>query len=301
MKSAISLSLDTDIRVKKYKKCGEVTVEAAFKNVVLDAGRASLLSRIMNANSNTDNAPKYLFLGTGTTTPMASDPGLESPASGLPGKRAASFGHMVDSPTGGHVKYTTRMRFDYDEGEAEGTWTELGLAFGESYTEPYNRSLFKDENGSPISITVLSDEYLQVFIDLIIYVPWGEVASGSFIYDGHQHTWSLVGDNYYSMAGYANPFRDQGVFNDPIISDLARGSDGDYSFSRDVENATVSIQLHVRHGEERQISTIQLRNARTLHPQRTHHIYFDPPIHKKYEDRLFGEIEYSLDIGEVPE
>lgn len=300
MKGAMKLSLDTNIHVRKGRRGSGIAQEMSFKNVVLNIGRTSLLSRIMNDDSNADNAPMYLYLGTGTTTPTPDDPGLESPSSSLSGKRAAHSSHDGDDSLETHLKYTSTLRFDYEEGEAEGTWTELGLAFGESYNEPYNRSLFKDKDGNPVSITVLSDEYLQVFVDLIMYVPFGEVASGTIVYDGNQHSWLLVGDRF-NGPGATSPFRDLGIFNRPNVVGLENGADNDYSRSIDVENATVKIDLHVRHGQEIEIEEVRLTAYRVLRPERTHHVYFDPPILKKYEDRLFGEIEYSLDIGEVPE
>lgn len=298
MKSTIGIALDTNIRVKKFASNGSLVEERDFKNVVLDVGWDSLMRRVMDDNSE----PEYLFLGTGTTEPSASDPGLESPSSSLPGKpRSNSRDLGAGEHDEDHWWWRTRHRYDYDAGEAEGTWTELGLAYDESYSEPYNRSLFRDENGDPISITVLSDEYLQVFVDLIMYTPTGVVAEGDISYDGQVHTWTVEYDDRTSQGwmGSKTPWHyDSGYLNRVEISGLS--NDSDYTYSLTPEEARGELELHVRHGEDFDLGGIILRND-FIWQNTSYRITFDPPLHKKAEDRLFGTMTWQIIRAELPE
>lgn len=141
-------------------KGGAVTYDNTFPNVVLDVG-------FDNFWSNPSGPLKrdffsHLFLGTGTTAPTRQDAGLEARSGTLAGKGRVSYEET--SGNAAEYKYQRHVaRFDYGEGEAEGVWTELGLAESTSYNIPFNRSLIKDENGNPISLTILSDEYLTVY------------------------------------------------------------------------------------------------------------------------------------------
>ena len=298
MKNTIGIALDTNICVKKLSANGELVEELKFKNVVLDTGWDSFMRRVMDG----DSEPRFLFLGTGTTEPSASDPGLESPSSSLPGKPRSNGRSLAGGEhDANHWWWRTRHRYDYDAGEAEGTWTELGLAYDQAYSEPYNRSLFRDENGDPISITVLADEYLQVFVDLIMYTPAGVVAEGEIVYDGQVHTWTVEYDNskWQGWLGSKTPwYYNSGYLNRIDISNLTNGSDFTYSLTR--EEARGELELHVRHGEDIDLSGIVLRNDFTWR-NTIYRITFDPPLHKKAEDRLFGTMTWQIVRAEVPE
>lgn len=155
------------ITIQKHRKGEEPHWQSDFKNIVLDAGWENL-KYFLSIEKYGIAKQFYLFLGTGTTAPTPQDPGLESLSSTLGGKYNNNDAIEYGGESGGRSP-TVRLKFEYAEGEAEGVWTELGLAFDEQYSRPYNRSLIKDEDGNPTSLTILSDEFLTVYVTLTMH------------------------------------------------------------------------------------------------------------------------------------
>lgn len=161
------------VQVIRSNKAGEVIQSLEFDNAVLDSGLAELFRRWCSsgmswtAGTTPMNLARYLFLGTGATEPTTGDTGLENRSGTLAGKlqtnntEAHDWGNTIDF-NNDYYDIWYQFRFGYGEGEAEGVWTEVGLG-DENYSHPLTRALFRDENGQPISLTILSDEYLTVF------------------------------------------------------------------------------------------------------------------------------------------
>lgn len=174
-------------KIEKFKADGSKNYETEFKNTVLNVGWDHLLNRVLSSiNGSSDIEPRYLYLGTGTSEPTPSDLGLQNVSTTVPGKirtGGPSFSaSRFDEENQKRISSVT-MEFNYGEGEAEGIWTEIGTAFDSNYVEPFNRSLIKDENGNPRSITILSDESLRVTVTLEIAVT-SEVFHGSTTFNG---------------------------------------------------------------------------------------------------------------------
>lgn len=154
------------VHVQKFSKNMELIQELRFPNVVLAVGWENMKATFPGGRLY----PEYLYLGTGTTKPKTNDLGLQNISPTLPGKYrfSVSLGGVNTSSE----RYSScTLRFDYAEGEAVGTWTELGLGYNTTYITPFNRALFKDETSTPIAITVLADEYLRVFFTLNMHLP----------------------------------------------------------------------------------------------------------------------------------
>lgn len=148
-----------------------------FDNLVLDAGWASLLAR--TGDDDGDMVPRWLSFGTGDGDPHPGQGGLEQRVASSE-KQASSveYGGFVDATT--LTAYSEAVvRFDYEAGELTGdNWSELGLAYGEGYSEPYNRALIRDENREPVPLVVLSDEPVTVYVRLRLYMTgWGSTVS----------------------------------------------------------------------------------------------------------------------------
>lgn len=201
MKLSGGVALEGFFKVEKHKDGVGKVWESEFENVVLDVGWANIV-----ANPHGILYPEYLYLGTGTSEPAATDTGLENVSGTLPAKQRYSRSFASSLP-GTHAEVV--LGFQYGMGEAEGVWTELGLAYGDTYTTPYNRSLFRDANGNPISLTVLSDEYLNVFVALRMYVSGPTSNTGSFDYNGttHSYTIQVDGDSDFSLTSTSDSMR----------------------------------------------------------------------------------------------
>lgn len=160
---------------------GEVEIQVGdrrrrFDNLVLDRGWGSLASRSDGPDGSM--VPRWLSFGTGDSDPHPSDSGLEQ-------RMAASEKEATSVAYGGLINATVFdayseavVRFDYAAGELTGdNWTELGLAYGSGYSEPYNRALIRDESRVPVPLVVLSDEPVTVYVRLRLHFNggWGRV------------------------------------------------------------------------------------------------------------------------------
>lgn len=209
IKATLGVGLSGHFRVVKTKRTGEKTLDLSFNNLVLDVGWDNLSSEKIANTSNPGGSfaywnPKHLFLGTGTTEPSPTDTGLQSVSATLPGKEG-SFANSYDNL---NKTADVDCTFSYGEGEAEGVWTELGLSFDSAYSKPYNRSLFRDGAGNPISITVLSDEYLTIYVNIRAY--FNDITSaGTFTYNGsavgYSVKWARDGISAWWKRGFSGP------------------------------------------------------------------------------------------------
>lgn len=177
------------ILIKKHGPGGDVRWKSGFDNIVLDVGWNNLINNVDQTN-RWAHVPKYLYLGSGTTEPAATDSGLESASGTLPGKLRSGTSIGGSSTTDRYA--SVNQTFVYGQGEAEGVWTELGLAYGSTYTEPYNRSLIRDDLGNPISLTILSDEFLTVYVELRMYFPDTGSITGQLDYNGQAIDWTAT-------------------------------------------------------------------------------------------------------------
>ncbi len=236
--------------VQKRDRNKNLIQEFKFSNIVLDLGWDSFASRWPGYFG--DLPPKYLFLGTGTSEPAATDSGLESVSSTLAGLLRSAASYSGEDDPNGSWEYTSiTQTFEYGEGEAEGTWTELGLAYNQDYTEPYNRSLFRDENGNAISIEVLSDEFLTVFVEtgLYLYYPADITVdyNGSpitFSSDFHYIWYNTTTGKYFL---WPSGFPAKAV---TAIDPVKGGYAFSQSMTRDVANMTATADIVIDPGTE---------------------------------------------------
>lgn len=210
LEASFGMALSGHYVLQKKNKYGDVTFETEFDNIVLDVGWDNFKARIASSSNDDKNAqPKYLYLGSGSTEPQVTDTGLESVSATLPGKLRSSDTYSRQYFSGGVGWTSVTQTFNYGSGEAEGVWTELGLAYQSTYTEPYNRSLIRDQAGVPISITVLSDEYLTVYVTLKLYFVQPTGQSTTITYNGQQSTvtWEIQNDIFHGNTGEINAWR----------------------------------------------------------------------------------------------
>lgn len=276
------------VHVIKHNASGEVVLDKKFDNHVLDSGMDFLITHMVGMTDYRNALAfqmNHLFLGSGTTEPAFSDTGLESRSGTLAGKKALSksddYVYSSTLPRVGHADeenhvYWTEITFNfqYAQGEAEGVWTELGLADDLSYTNPVTRALFRDENGDPISLTVLSDEYLTVFYTVRFEDGMGSPQTGTLDVSGQSVGYEVVqikGNNSYSHTGwlsdydgentqYGNGYKNSGLWSiyfpfcaaSPVIEALDPVPTGEIdvytqthtrSASYDAATKTISLQI----------------------------------------------------------
>ena len=122
-------------------------------------------------------------VGSGQTSPNVNDTALAA----FVAQTSAVLGSsqvIGASPTEPYYGFTRRT-FRFPMGAAQGNLSEVGIRGLASNL--FSRSLIKDVNGNPTTITVLANEFLDVTYELRVYAPTADVTSqftiGSDTYD----------------------------------------------------------------------------------------------------------------------
>ena len=127
-----------------------------FPNLILNGG----LDR-MGAN------PDYLSwcqVGSGSTAPVAAQTALVNRIAGTSTQQNNVSGAQASAPYYGWYRRTYR----FAQGVAAGNLSEVGVGWATSGSL-FSRALILDGGGSPTTITVLSDEVLDVTYELRRY------------------------------------------------------------------------------------------------------------------------------------
>ena len=164
-------------QVEKYRSDGTITYKGPlFNNIVLDVGLDSWSGIELAGFSGLTN---QLNVGTGSSEPSTGQTGLDS--------YTAHTNDIIDESmtsdyTTDPVYISLWRKWEFPIGSCTGNLTELGLSDsgGENY---FNRQLFRDEYGNPVTITVLDDEGLRVDGTVFVYAPLlpSEQITGSFL------------------------------------------------------------------------------------------------------------------------
>jgi len=128
-------------------------------------------------------------VGSGSTPPTVSDVWLESQIA-VSGSAASG---VVDPPasinTSAPYDATTFIARRFNTGEATGNISEVVVAWGTTSGTAYARQLVRDEFGAPATITVLSDETLDVYYGITLYPPYSDPDQvGDFSIGGNSHS-----------------------------------------------------------------------------------------------------------------
>lgn len=129
-----------------------------FPNLILDQG----LNRM-----GTGIFMSCCQVGSGSTAPSNTNTALEAYVAGTNTIHASVDGTAASAPYYGYKRRTYRFGL----GVAEGNLSEVGVGWTTTTGNLYSRSLIKDGGGSPTTITVLADEYLDVIYELRAYAP----------------------------------------------------------------------------------------------------------------------------------
>lgn len=156
---------------------GSVTL-AEFDNLILDNG----LNMIMgSANNSPYGVFNDVFVGSGSTPAAVNQSAMVSLIAGQTADTPWSNGFVAavgEARTYGYSRLTKQ----FGQGAAAGNISEVGI--GSSSANLFSRSLVKDSQGNPTTITVLADEYLTVVYELRRYPPADITTSVFAILDG---------------------------------------------------------------------------------------------------------------------
>lgn len=279
---------------KKDKETGELVLQrstAWSDNIITDDALDAM------ASGTSLTSAGNIQVGTGTTPETASDTSLESPG---PSEGSASTQTGTTYPTSPYYAYR-RFTYNYDEGAAEGTWTEVGKWSGAVGSSVFtSRSLFKDELGNPTSITVLADEILRIVYEARRYAPETDVEVTVDGYDLTIRAADVDSNNSWSaLARLPNSSTQARLYTGTIGAINARPSGSAYTAS------TSSTQTYVPGSFESVVDwswntskandTLQSLVIGFVASSTSFQIGFDPAIVKTSDDVL--EITSKMTLG----
>lgn len=135
-----------------------------FPNLITDYG--------LNGMGSGTGSGQYCRVGSGSTTPANSDTALVTQvASAI--RQSVTVGNNSPSPYYGWW----RGVFEFAVGTAAGNISEVGISGSTTGANLISRALIRDSGGTPITLTVLSDEILRVTYEFRVYVIETDVTS----------------------------------------------------------------------------------------------------------------------------
>ena len=135
-----------------------------FPNLVLNQGLDQFGTNTSNSYSTQAGIMTYVSVGTGSVAPAATDTTLTNFLASQY-KKSATAGNDA---AGRYAWY--RVIYEYAVNAATGNLSEIGVG---TSTVLVAKSLIKDGNGDPTTITVLSAEALRVSYELRVNIPTG--------------------------------------------------------------------------------------------------------------------------------
>lgn len=157
MKFNVGMSIHARFKLVVSNASGEVTRETGwFNNLVLDAGLAQMSKGDWFTNCN---------VGTDGTEPKVTDTKLLAHRATTTTVESRTFGADLEA---GYR--WTKIRWRFPQGAASGNLAEVGcgwVAYPDNLC--WNRALIKDASGDPTTITVLGDEFLDVYTEVRVY------------------------------------------------------------------------------------------------------------------------------------
>lgn len=158
---------------------GSRKVRAEFENLITDSG--------LNAIGSTgiSTARNFFYVGTGSTPPSVSDSNMDNFVAATSSNEETNQTSQTSSPPY-YLSFLQKKRFG--QGDAAGNLAEVGAgSSGSPSGNLFSRALIQDSGGNPTTITVLSDEFLDVTYELRIYPDTddavGTVMIGGVTYD----------------------------------------------------------------------------------------------------------------------
>ena len=159
-----------------------------FPNLILNTGLDHY-----GAATHLGTALSYAYVGTGTSTPVATQTQLDnrlgggSPASRGRSSSASNIAAGIEHEDPYYVY--RRRRFQFDAGNATGNLTEIGVGSLTTGLNLFSRALIVDEHGDPTTLTVASDEILRAEYELRVNIPINDVG-GVLTLDGVSTNWA---------------------------------------------------------------------------------------------------------------
>jgi hypothetical protein len=161
------IQVNTNVGVKGFFKFEAVNLKTGRKRVLADW----FPNLVTDVGLNRIGSGAYFsacHVGTDNTAPLVSDTILGGFVAGSSTIQASNYGAQSTAPYYGWATVTYR----FAEGAATGNLSEVGTASARTNggaTVLFSRALILDELGDPTTVTVLSDEVLDVSYEIRLY------------------------------------------------------------------------------------------------------------------------------------
>jgi hypothetical protein len=168
--------------MKDGKEVSKRVVADWFPNLITNQGLDYLVDDnevFTNILPATTWAFVYCSVGTGNTTPAFTDTSLANFLVHTT-TRLSTVGDVVTSGSPYYKSWVTTFRFA--EGDAAGNLAEVGVGWASNTL--FSRALILDGVGSPTTITILSDEVLDVEYEYRVYPKETDV-TGTVVFTGN--------------------------------------------------------------------------------------------------------------------
>jgi len=183
------------------------TVAPWQNNLITDTG----MDNFGNSGATTSLPPQYsgyCRVGTGAVpVPAVGDAALVAHVAEAGALQFEERGVGGDGSAGDPYYKFSRRTYRFGIGIAEGILAEVGAGMALGTGDLTTRSLIKDGNGDPITVTVLFDEILDVTYEFRFYQPVLTDVTGTIVIDSQTFDWvirpAVVG--YLSVAGSTGP------------------------------------------------------------------------------------------------
>lgn len=254
MQFAIQNQVCAKFKLITKKKDQSISSETEwFDNIVLDTG----LNR-MSVGTWIDRC----CVGSGNSTPIASNTALDNIIASTTTKLSvATSSNTTTSPYYWAVKVTWR----FGEGIAAGNLSEVGLGWGGSNL--WNRALIRDTNGNPTTITILSDEYLDVISEIRCYSSSFSGAFNLLDKTGNlKSSHSYIGLPFMAKQASANFEKVEFTGDTNYLTDGLIGSPSSFLTGAETNiSSNFSVTQYPTPTSARTIATLQLANANNIH------------------------------------
>lgn len=185
----VKIEMSGHITLSRGKSVDGMQVTNEFDNIILDIGL------INNGLIPLDTLTNICRVGSGSSTPTATQTSLDSETrSSTEAGVAASTTANNDDPLNPYVSFKRTIRFN----PSGSNYNVSEVAFGTQTTGAplssalYNRALVLDAGGSPVTLSIQGDEYLDVSYEVRHYVPVVDFTGAASITggDGVPRTWT---------------------------------------------------------------------------------------------------------------
>jgi len=165
MKINLKQTVSGRINLKIIKANGDIRFESSFNNLILNEG----FNYVMGSATTPTTLAGYCYVGTNGTAPLETDTfsTMESVGTRI---GASTSEHEPDS-INGYYWYKREHRFTPSQNIDGYALSEIMFS---NYDVAWSRTLIKNNDGQPTTITLNSDEYLYIIYELRLYWPTGD-------------------------------------------------------------------------------------------------------------------------------